>query len=128
MAHSGIPGYSQSRLLPAQGIALCYEGLTRMGQWLGVARRPHDTPAEYGAILIAAIRARVARWPWSGQRFSPVVEEAEDRVLALSQAYERASYSAHSLDKSYRNQVDHLWHQLRWQLWWLWFASRQKFD
>jgi len=118
----------RSRLLPAQGIALCYEGLTRMGQWLGVARRPHDTPAEYGAILIAAIRARVAGWPWSGQRFSPVVEEAEDRVLALSQAYGQASYSAHSLDKSYRNQVDHLWHQLRWQLWWLWFASRQKFD
>ena len=42
--------YRQVRLLrmrPAERIALYYDGMCELGADLGVARQPHDTPAEY---------------------------------------------------------------------------------
>jgi hypothetical protein len=116
--------WRHSRLSPVEGIALCYEGMTRLGQQLGAARRPWDTPAEYSAILVAAVRARVARWPWRGRRVIPVTREAGARVRAVSSAYERASYDAHSVNKRHQMLAEREWERLRRELRWLRFSSQ----
>jgi hypothetical protein len=114
----------RQRLSPVQGIALCYEEMLRMGEQLGTVRRPHDTPAEYATILISALVARQARWPWSARRVVPALEEAERGVRTLSRAYERASYSRLPNPPAQRSQVDRLWRGLQKQLRWLRYSSQ----
>jgi transglutaminase-like putative cysteine protease len=106
----------RSRLEPVEGIALCYEEMSRLGEQLGVPRRPQDTPSEYAAILDKAIRVRRARWPWSMRRLEPALEEAGQGVKRLSQMYELASYSLLSMPEAQRGLVDRLWLRLQPQL------------
>jgi transglutaminase-like putative cysteine protease len=113
----------RSRLGPVQGIALCYEEMSHLGERLGVARRPHETPAEYAIVLDAAIRARTARWPWSARRLAPVLEQARQGVRTLSRMYELASYGQLSMPEAQRGRVEQLWSRLQRQLRRLRFSS-----
>jgi hypothetical protein len=106
----------RSRLEAVQGIALCYEEMSHLGDQLGVARRPNDTPAEYAAILDASIRARKARWPWSDRKLEPVQEEVGRGIRTLSQMYELASYGQLSMPQAQRGIADRLWDRLQRQL------------
>jgi hypothetical protein len=114
----------RQKLSPVEGIALCYEEMSRLGEQLGTTRRPHDTPAEYAIILTAALSARQARWPWSARKVVPALEEAERGVRVLSRAYERASYSMLLNPQAQRSQVDRSWRGLQRQLRWLRVSSR----
>jgi transglutaminase-like putative cysteine protease len=106
----------RSRLEAVQGIALCYEEMSQLGEQLGAARHSHNTPAEYATVLDAAIRGRTARWPWSDQKLAPVLEEAGKGVRALSQMYELASYGKLSMPEAQRGLVDRQWNRLQRQL------------
>jgi hypothetical protein len=106
----------RSRLGAVQGIALCYEEMSRIGEQLGTARRPNDTPAEYAAILDAAIQTRKARWPWSAQKLEPAQKEAGQAVRTLSRMYEWASYGQLSMPEAQRGLVDRQWSDLQRQL------------
>ena len=120
----GVRRWRRNRLDPIAGIALCYEEMSAVGRRLDAQRRPIDTPAEYSAILTAAVRARVARWPWRGQGLPSLIGETGSRVGAVSSAYERASYSAHSITKRHQMQTQREWQQLRRQLRWLRLTSQ----
>jgi hypothetical protein len=106
----------RSRLGAVQGIALCYEEMAGMGERLGIARRPHDTPAEYANILNAALQTRKARWPWSARKLAPVLEEAGQGIKTLSRMYELASYGQLSMPEAQRGFADRLWERLQRQL------------
>jgi hypothetical protein len=112
------------RWTTVEAIAAYYAEMSRLGERLGRPRLPHDTPAEYGVRLIGAIRARTTRWPWRGRRLPAIVREAGGHVLALSRAYERASYGPHTLHEAHRSDADRRWRRLERQMWWLWLASR----
>jgi transglutaminase-like putative cysteine protease len=113
----------RSRLSAVQGIALCYEEMSHMGDRLGLARRPSDTPSEYATLLATAVRARKARWPWSPKKLEPVLEEAGQEIRSLSQMYEVASYGQLSMPEAQRGRVDLLWNRLQRQLKRLRFSS-----
>jgi transglutaminase-like putative cysteine protease len=112
------------RLPPVEGVALCYAEMSLLGERLGAARRPRDTPAEYASVLSAAIQARVARWPWTTQKIMPQQALAAHDSARLSQAYQRASYYPQSISPQERARVDQLWQRLRKQLRRLAVASR----
>jgi transglutaminase-like putative cysteine protease len=106
----------RSKLGAVEGIALCYEEMSHIGEQLGVARQPHDTPAEYADILYAALRTRKARWPWSDQKLEPVLEETGRGVRTLSQMYELASYGQLSMPEAQRGMVERQWDRLQRQM------------
>ena len=108
--------WRRSRLGAVQGIALCYEEMTDLGEQLGVPRRPNDTPAEYAVLLTGAVQARKARWPWSAQKLAPVLEETGQEIRTLCQLYELASYGQLSMPEAQRGHVDRLWNSLQQQL------------
>jgi hypothetical protein len=112
-----------SRLTSIEAIALCHREMSRLGERLGTARQPHQTPAEYGVSLAQALQEREVRWPWRSRRLDTVTEEASVRVLALSRAYEHASYGPHSLLKAHQIQAEREWERLQPQMWWLWLGS-----
>jgi transglutaminase-like putative cysteine protease len=115
--------WRHSRLTSVEAIAECHRDMLRMGERLGVARHPSETPAEYSVRLSAAIRRRAVRWPWRGRRLPLVTREAAGRVQAVCRAYERASYAAHLLVKAHQIQAERQWGQLRRELRWLSIAS-----
>ena len=117
--------WRHSRLTSVQAIALVHRDMLRMGERLGVTRRPHQTPQEYGAILAATLSNRVPRWPWRGKTLRSIVPEARTHVRALSGVYEHASYGAHSLVKAHQIHAEREWQHLRRQMRWLWWASSQ---
>ena len=106
----------RSRLGAVRGIALCYEEMSHLGERLGVARRPHDTPAEYARTLDAAIRARKAHWPWSARKLAPILNEAGRGVKTLCQMYELASYGQLAMPEAQRGLVERQWNRLQRQL------------
>lgn len=112
-----------SRLTVAEAIAYHYREMVRLGEGMGAGRRPHHTPAEYGTALEAALRERVARWPWRGRRLRTVSREAGAHVQSLSRAYERASYASHLLLTPHQIRAERQWQLLRRQMWWLWLTS-----
>jgi transglutaminase-like putative cysteine protease len=111
--------WRHSRLTPAEAIALCYKDLSEAGEHLGVRRRPWQTPAEYSSALRQALHNRVTRWPWRGRNLSEVVRETARGVLAVSHAYERASYASHSLQRAHQVQAERQWLLVRRRIRWL---------
>jgi transglutaminase-like putative cysteine protease len=115
----------RSKLGAVQGIALCYEEMTQIGELLGAARRAHDTPAEYAVILDSAIRARKVRWPWSARKLEPILQEAGREARTLCRMYELASYGRLSMPETQRGLADRLWNRLQRQLKWLRVSSME---
>jgi hypothetical protein len=113
----------RSRLGAVQGIALCYEEMLRIGNRLGVARRPHDTPAEYAVLFGTALQTRKARWPWTTRKLEPILKEAGQGVRTLSRLYEQASYGQLSMPEAQRGLVERQWESLQRQLKRLRFSS-----
>ena len=106
----------RQKLPPVEGIALCYAEMCDLGEQLGAARHPRDTPTEYARVLSAAIQSRAARWPWSTQQLLPVQAETASDTTRLSQAYQRASYFPQSVSPQERARIDQLWQRLQRQL------------
>jgi hypothetical protein len=121
-----VRAYRRHRLSPVQGIALCYAEMVDRGARLGADRRPQDTPAEYARLLAAALRSRVARWPWTDQDLMPRQEEVAHDTTRLSQIYQRASYYPQSVTDQERATVDRLWRDLERQLRRLGYTSLDK--
>jgi hypothetical protein len=103
----------RSRLKAVQGIALCYEEMSTMGERLGTPRRAHDTPAEYATILNIALEERKARWPWSSERLALVLNDTRQGVQAISRMYEWASYGELSMPEAQRGIAERQWNDLQ---------------
>jgi transglutaminase-like putative cysteine protease len=119
-----VRAWRRRKLPPVQGIALCYAEMALLGERLGAARRPQDTPAEYARVLGAAVEGRMARWPWTSEDLIPLQIEAAHDAATLSEAYQRASYHPQSVTLQQRLRTDRLWKRLQRRLRHLAFASR----